>query len=206
MRPPSPLVALAAVVWGFAVDPSPAAGETGLTWRLAGGSCAPVHSGLFRDLHTSGINLGGGAGALLPAGLRLFGTYDFNSLFADEESAAEFVQSQDPSFDTSQTVDANPTRLHTVMGVAFLPLTGAGSARPYVIGGVGWMWVRAGDITYSAGQVGGGEESGFATALGGGVELRAGPALKVFVEAVWYVGFTPGDTTQIVPVRVGIYH
>jgi hypothetical protein len=67
------------------------------------------------------------------------------------------------------------------------------------------MWVQTGDITYTGGTLGGGKESAFATALGGGVDFRAGPTINVFIEAVWYVGFTEDNTTQILPVRVGIY-
>jgi opacity protein-like surface antigen len=199
-------VAIAAAALATASDGSHAADEYEFTWRLAGGASFPVHSELLSDLHTSGINLEVGVGAMLPLGFRLYGTYDYNTLFADEEAATQYVESQeDPSFDTSNTVDANPTRIHTVMAWAFLPVTKNVAAKPYVVGGIGWMWVRTGDITYTGGTLGGGEESAFATALGGGVDFRAGPTINVFVEAVWYVGFTDDNTTQIVPLRVGVY-
>jgi hypothetical protein len=197
------VVAIASLA--VAIQSSEAAGERQITWRLAGGTCFPIHSELLTELHTAGLNLEGGLGVHLPAGLRIYGTYNYNSLFADEQSVTEYVDSVDPSFDTSKTVDANPTRIQTAMVVAFVPFTGAVAARPYVIGGGGWMWVNMGDITYTGGNLGGGGDSGFATALGGGIDFAAGPTINVFVEAVWYVGFTENDTTQIIPVRIGIY-
>jgi opacity protein-like surface antigen len=205
MRPSGRAALLAAAVFAFLTGTSYAAGERQLTRRLAGGSCFPVHSELLTDLHSSGLNLEGGVGALLPIGIRVYGAYDFNSLFVDEQGVTEYVESQDPSFDTGSVVDANPTRIHTAMAVAFVPLTKTVAAKPYVLCGIGWMWVSAGDITYSGGTLGGSEDSGFATALGGGIDFRAGPTINVFVEAVWYVGFTEGNTTQIIPLRIGVY-
>jgi opacity protein-like surface antigen len=182
-----------------------AAGDRAFTWRIAGGSCIPVNPEQLQDLYNTGLNLEAGLGLTFSHGIRVYGAYDYNSIFADEQAVTDFVASQDPSFDTSSTVDSNPARVQTAMALAVVELTRNVSAKPYLIGGVGWMWLSNGDITYTGGTLGGGTESGFATALGAGVDFRAGYTMNVFVEAVWIVGFTGDDATQVVPVRVGIY-
>ncbi len=196
---------VAAVLVVFATGHVRAAGDHAFTWRIAGGSCFPVNPERLRDLYNTGLNLEAGLGSTLSHGIRVYGAYDFNSIFADEQAVTDFVASQDPSFDTSSTVDSNPARVQTFMALAVVGLTQNVSAKPYLVGGVGWMWLRNGDITYTGGTLGGGSESGFATALGVGVDFRAGYTMNVFVEAVWFVGFTGDNATQVVPVRVGIY-
>jgi hypothetical protein len=196
---------VAAVITASATGIAGAAGDHAFTWRIAGGSCVPAGPEQLRDLYNTGLNLEAGLGSTFSHGIRLYGAYDFNSIFADEQAVTDYVASQDPSFDTSSTVDSNPAYVHTAMALATLALTQNVSAKPYLVGGLGWMWLRNGDITYTGGTLGGGSESGFATALGAGIDFRAGYTMNVFVEAVWFVGFTGDSATQIVPVRVGIY-
>lgn len=206
MVSPGRAATLATAVFVLASGHAVAAGERQLTWRLAGGSCFPVNPQLLTDLHTAGLSFQGGAGVWLPVGVRVYLAYDFNSLFADEPSVKDYVEARDPTFNASSAVDANPTRIHTALAMAFVPLARSVAARPFALAGIGWMWAKVGDITYPDGRLGGGRDAGFAMALGGGIDFRAGYDINVFVEAVWMAGFTEDNTTQVVPVRIGVYH
>jgi opacity protein-like surface antigen len=175
-----------------------------LSWRLGAGSAFPLTPERFGDLHTAGLDVEVGVGARIPHGLLLIGTYDFTRFFVDEAAVTEFVQSEDPSHDPGDPVDSSPTVVHSVMVQAVVPLTSSLVARPYVIGGIGWMWLRSGDITYEDGKIEGDDESGFATALGLGVDFRVDRDLKAFVEAAWSLGFTGDKNTQYAALRLGI--
>jgi opacity protein-like surface antigen len=78
-------------------------------------------------------------------------------------------------------------------------------ARPYVVGGIGWMWVDAGDITYADGKIEGEDDSGFAATLGLGVDFRLSPTLNAFVEVAWNLGFAGDGNTQYAALRIGIF-
>jgi hypothetical protein len=198
--------ALVAAIVAFAAGGARAEDGVEWSWRLGGGTTFPIHSERLRDIHATGINLEAGLGVRAPYGFLVFGTYDFNWMFVDENGVTEYLESLDPSFDPGSPVDSNPTKIQTALAQAVYPFTSSVVARPYAIGGLGWMWVRGGDISYTGTTLGGDDESGFATALGAGIEFRVGPTLNAYVEAAWTVGFTGGETTQIVTVRIGIYH
>jgi len=186
----------------LAADASAAVWEW--SWRLGGGSSIPVSPENFDKIHSAGLDLDVGLGARIPRGLILLAVYDFNRFFVDENGVTEYVKSLDPSWDPGDPVDSNPTYIHTIMAMAVLPFTASLVARPYVLGGVGWMWLRPGDITYSNEKLEGTRESAFATTLGAGVEFRLSPSLNAFLEAAWTVGFTD-ETIQFVPIRFGVF-
>jgi hypothetical protein len=185
-------------------DDARASVDPELTWRLGGGASIPVSPDRFEEVHSFGLNLQVGVGVSLPGGLRVVAAYDFNRMFVDEAGVTNYIKSLDPTHDPGDPVDSNPTGIHTLMAVAVYAFGPSPVARAYVLGGLGWMWLRPGDISYEGGQLGGSNESAFATTLGAGVEFSLSYTLNAFVEAAWTVGFTPDDATQFVPVRFGI--
>lgn len=205
-RDSSFLTAALAAAFALLAVPSGASAESEveLAWRLAGGTTFPVEPGGFRDLYTAGLNLEVGLGVLVPRGIRLICTYDLNSFFVNESAVTERVRSVDPSYDPGQPADSSPGRIHAGLVQAVVPVTGSTVAAPYAIGAIGWMWVRSGDITYPDGKIEGKNQTGFALALGLGVDFRVARDLDAFLEAAWSLGLTSGDHTQYSSIRVGI--
>jgi opacity protein-like surface antigen len=176
------------------------------SWRMGGGFSYPISPESLKNLHGTGLELQVGLGAHVPAGLSLMAVYGHTRVFVDEQGVTDYIRSLDSTYDPGDPVDSNPTTIHTLVAQAVVPLTASSVARPYLVGGVGWMWVHSGDITYSGGQLGGGKESAFAITLGLGVEFPVSFSLNAFVQAAWVVGFTNDENTQFVPVLIGISH
>ena len=175
------------------------------TWRLAGGSSIPVSPEWFDRVHSAGLNAQAGVGARISTRVSLVAAYEFSRMFVDETGVTEYIKAQDPSFDPGDPVDSSPTTVHSIIALAVIPLTASTVARPYLTGGVGWMWLRPGDITYTGDKLDRNNESAFSLALGGGLEAPVSPSLGVLLEAVWNVGFTEEETTQSVAIRIGVY-
>jgi hypothetical protein len=178
--------------------------NTEKSWRLGGGAAIPVSPDRFKDVHSFGFDFHVGLGVKLARGFHVLAVYDLCRLFVDENGVTDYIESIDPTLSPGDPVDSSPTNVHTAMVLAVVPLTSSDSARPTVIGGVGWMWLQQGTISYSGGDLGGGNESAPAVTIGVGVEFEIDYNLRAFVEAAWMVGFTDDQSTQWVPVRFGV--
>ncbi len=82
-------------------------------------------------------------------------------------------------------------------------------ASPFVIGGVGISRLSASDITVA----GGGQvvtepiddsSTKLGISFGAGVDIPAGEKFGIFIELKYGIGFTENESTQTLPVRVGL--
>jgi len=96
------------------------------------------------------------------------------------------------------TVDDASVRLLGVMGdLVFSPGTGEAKLRPYLLGGLGYQNAKS--------EVGSLEESEseFAYNFGAGVNIAVGRA-KLFIEGRWLSIQTEGESTNLIPLSVGL--
>lgn len=189
----------------FAASAARATEGRELSWRVGGGLAYPIAPDFFKNVHSVGVDVQGALGARVPLGFDLLATYEFTRFFVDENEVTDYIKSLDPDYDPGDPVDSNPTILHTVMAQAVVPFTLSQEIWPFLVGGVGWMWVRGGDVSYPDGKLGGKNESAFALTLGAGVAFYVSPSLTASVRLAWVVGFTD-ESTQLVPVLVEISH
>jgi hypothetical protein len=79
---------------------------------------------------------------------------------------------------------------------------------PYLAGGLGLIRFGVGAMTISVPQGTGTEpassRTGVLSELGIGVEVSTGTRGGLFAECRYGVGLTAGETTQFVPVRLGV--
>ena len=196
--------ALAVMVLMLLASSASSAENYEMSWRLGGGTAVPVSPDWFENVHSFGFGFQAGLGIKLQRGLHVLAVFDLYRFLVDENGVTEYIESLDPSHSPGDPVDSNPSNVYAAMAMAVLPLTSSNLAKPIVAGGIGWMWLRSGTISYKGGDLGGGEESAFAVTLGAGVEFTLDYSLRAFVEAAWVVGFTNDDATQLVPIRFGI--
>ena len=154
---------------------------------LRGGIDQPLNPSEFDD----GWNLGFGGGAgyvyqLTPI-FGLMGAFDFGYFGLDDMGL-------------SGVSGGAISVIYVSGGVRLRPMAESdGTAQPVFTAGLGYYRLKVDDLTIAGfGTFVGGDENALGIHLGGGLEVN-----NFLVEVLYIVGFTEGDKTGHLPIRVG---
>jgi len=153
----------------------------------------------------SAVGFGGGVGIgieLLPI-VVVTANFNFTRVGLDEEGSLPLGISPD-----TVSVDGGAINVLYVWAGGKLYLMEEGSARPYVVGGLGYYRLSASDLDITSSGVTQTFEFESESVLGAnagiGVDVAVGDAMNVFFEGQYQIGFTEEESTGHVPVRVGL--
>jgi opacity protein-like surface antigen len=179
--------------------------------QLNGELGVPVNPQAFTD-GWSAAGFGGGVGfgiQVLPI-VTVQANFNYSRVGLDEDG----IKQQLLAFGFSQSdlanlsLDGGAINIMYVSGGAKVFLMEQGPARPYVVGGMGYYRLSESDLDVSDGSqtttLTFDSENAFGVNGGAGVDFAIGSKVDVFAEGQYVVGFTSGQSTGHVPVRVGL--
>lgn len=182
--------------------------QSGQRWAayLDGEVGVPVGSESFADRYsTIGFGGGGGISAVLTPLASVIANVSYTYVALDSEG---FVRAENLPPGTS--VDGGAAHIYySSLGMRLnIVREDETLLAPYVVGGVGWFYVVRDAFEVSASLVGPATsdsawESAFGVHFGAGVAFPIGNAVRGFVEGQYQVGFTSGDNTTTIPIRIG---
>lgn len=97
------------------------------------------------------------------------------------------------------TVDGSTTLLGANADVVLSPGSAGAKLRPYVLGGIGFFNGKS-----KVAGVSSDGETKFAFNLGGGLTVKAGARMAVFLEARYISVRTEGSSTGFIPISIGL--
>lgn len=168
--------------------PSVLLAESGDTHVFINGALQlPLNPEAFKDGWKMGF--GGGAGvrySITPV-IGLVGEFDYHFFGLDAPSGSDLS-------------GADASIIYASGGIKLRPMGNSENAwQPILLAGGGFYHLKTTDLKQGGANIGGGgDESTFGAHVGGGIEF-----IDAFVEAVYIIGFTEGESTGHVAFRIG---
>ena len=185
-----------------------AQGERKPYFQLNTGFSIPV-SETLSEFWGSGLGLGIGAGYVLNQKFTILASLDYNRFKINEDK-----------FLTLEGLDTSVASIEKGGITTFSAFAEAkmGGVRredlrmvPYVIAGLGFFRFKSDDVIQVIPIIGPPElkrtavtESDFGVSAGGGVNIRLTDRFDLYLEGGLVIGFLPGSSTQLFPVKLGL--
>ena len=175
------------------------------TFSFNSGFSLPSSPEEFSDYWNSGINFGVGIERPISPKLIFQACLDYNTFPMNED---KFLSEAGVSgYDIS--LDGGGASIINVSANLKAPLSvKESSVTPYFVGGLGIFRLSVGDITVRyQGQsetAEGASETALSILLGTGLDFTINPKVKMFVEIKYGIGFTEGESTKYIPIKVGL--
>jgi outer membrane autotransporter protein len=160
----------------------------------------------FTDRYSS-VGWGGGAGlgAILSDAVMVIVMLNYTYVGVDEDGFRKVEGLPgDASFDGGAV-----NIIYTSFGARYNLLKNPPAhSKPYVVGGVGWYYVKSDDLTLDSSLFApltflGRSENAFGLNVGAGSDFPISDTVNAFVEVQYQVGFTSDGATATIPVRGG---
>jgi opacity protein-like surface antigen len=159
----------------------------------------------FSDYWKTGFNIGGGIGHSLTPNVQFQGIVEYNSFGFDGDKLLEDYgyggTGISVSGGTASIVTAS-ANLKTLLSA------GKSSSTPYFIGSLSFFRLSTSDATVSymgmSETVDGDSETAAGVAFGAGINIEMNPNMNLFIEGKYGVGFTENESTQYLPLKVGL--
>jgi len=175
------------------------------TFLVNAGFAVPSAPEVFADYWKTGINVGGGIGFLLERNLQFQGIVEYNNFAFDEDG---FLNALGISGSGVAVDGASASIVTASANLRVLLSTGSASTAAYLIGGLSFFRLSTSDATVSyignSVTIPGDSETAAGVSFGGGISFEMNPRLDLFVEAKYGIGFTEGESTQYLPLKVGL--
>lgn len=168
------------------------------------GVSLPMNPEIFSDYWKMGFNFGGGVGYSFTPNLSVVGSFGYNSFAFDEDGFLDAFGMGE----TGISVDGASASIITgsaSIKASFLP---AGSAvSPYGIAGAGLFKLTLSETTVSymgiSETVPEVSETKAGAHFGAGLDYMLNEKIGLFIEGIYGIGLTEGESTGYVPIRVG---
>jgi hypothetical protein len=179
--------------------------KNGIELYLNSGISFPSRPDEFADYWSAGFNFGGGIGHSVNPNLSLVGYFDFNDFGFDEDSLLRDYGLAGYGVLISGGEASSMTLSGTLKATLVTP---PAKVRPYLCGGIGISWISISDVTiYYLGEsatVPGESESAFSILVGAGIDFVIAKGMDLFIEGRYAIAFTEGESTAILPFKLGI--
>ncbi len=180
--------------------------DDGPTFYLGGGIANPMSPDEFADYYKTGYTFGAGIG--IPLGqsgkLSAVGTVDYNRFSINKNRIFSDIGISGAGI----AVSGGTATVLSISGNGKLKLGSESKAIPYLIAGVGFFRFSASDATVTGNglsvTVTGETENKLGIGAGAGVDISLNEKMAMFIEARYNVGFTKGDKTHFLPLKVGL--
>ena len=179
--------------------------ENKTEFYINGGMTFPFAPNKFSDYWNKGFNFGGGIGYLINPNLSFVGNVNYNTFSFNDE---EFLN--DYGFGgygiTISGADASIITVSWNLKTSLQPITT--NVRPYLCGGIGYFRLSKSDVTVSligeSETVEGDSESAVSVLFGGGTDFKINENMDFFIEFKYTIGFTEGEKTTMLPLKLGV--
>ena len=203
------LVAVFAACLSIILSNKPATAQSRNIVSLCGGISIPLKPDLFNDYWGAGYSIGAGYGHFLNArqtvALQTWLNYSSHPLDEDELLKAVGGVGSDVS------ISGGSADILTI-AVNLKVSTGSvdSKAVPYLTAGAGLFRLSASDATFvgsgqTISQEFGEAEHKIGLSFGAGLNLNLTDRSGIFVEAKYEIGLTEDETTQYIPLRIGVF-
>lgn len=181
--------------------------QTTPVFYLNSGVSIPAAPDAFSDYRKMGLNLGGGMGYPLTSNLTLQGYVDYNNFTFDEE---RFLADRGRLGERGVSIDGGAATILTISGnlKVSVPSSTARIA-PFFTGGVSFFKRSISDVSISGTRFKVefddiDSATAFSIGFGAGLDVNLSDHVALFIEGKYAIGFTEDESTQYVPVKLGL--
>jgi hypothetical protein len=174
---------------------------------VAGGLDIPSKPKSFADNWDSGITFGVGKEYMYKQNICLTVGMDLN--YFRFYNSSNLINSLGVSGWGMNVSSGNTITANIHVGIKATLININNIVAPYITGSVGLLGTSFGDINlstidgYSINRKGN-SEFALSSAAGGGFDIPVGETTDIFIECQYVIGFTKGESTAYLPIRIGL--
>ena len=176
------------------------------TYYINSGFSFPSAPDGFSEFWKLGFNFGGGISYPVTKVFWFRGYYGFNNFGFDEDAVLKDLGLVGSGLEIdggTATAMQGTGNLKIV-----LPTSPDSKAKPYFTGGIGFMRFSTSDVKIAlqgdSDTIDGDSETAFSIDFGAGLDITINEKIALFVEGAYTIGFTEDESTQYLPIRIGI--